>query len=152
MAMALKLKTWDNQIFEVEQHVAVQSISIKNMIDDGYSEDVIPLPNVDGKTLAMVLDWCKTHLDKDVDMPKLKKYEADFLDVDEAVLYSLLMAAHYLEIKDLLEQCYQKVANMIKGKTTQELRTTFKIENDFTPEEEREIREKNPWAFARENC
>jgi S-phase kinase-associated protein 1 len=36
---------------------------------------------------------------------------------------------------------------MIKGKTVEEIRTIFHIENDFTPEEEEEIRRENKWAF-----
>ncbi|KAL0005184.1 hypothetical protein SO802_012745, partial [Lithocarpus litseifolius] len=43
--------------------VAVQSLAIKNLVDDGCTKNVIPLPNLDGKTLAKVLEWCKSHLD-----------------------------------------------------------------------------------------
>ena len=39
------------------------------------------------------------------------------------------------------------VANMIKGKTPEEIRKTFNIMNDFTPEEEEEVRRENQWAF-----
>ena len=37
------------------------------------------------------------------------------------------------------------VANMIKGKTPEEIRKTFNIRNDFTPEEEAKVRADNPW-------
>jgi S-phase kinase-associated protein 1 len=36
---------------------------------------------------------------------------------------------------------------MIKGKTPEEIRKIFNIENDFTPEEEEEVRRENQWAF-----
>ena len=39
------------------------------------------------------------------------------------------------------------VANMIKGKTPEEIRKTFNIKNDSTPEEEEEVRRENQWAF-----
>jgi S-phase kinase-associated protein 1 len=35
------------------------------------------------------------------------------------------------------------VANMIKGKTAEEIRKTFNITNDFTPEEEAQIKKEN---------
>ena len=35
---------------------------------------------------------------------------------------------------------------MIKGKTPEEIRKTFSIQNDFTPEEEDQIRRENEWA------
>ena len=36
---------------------------------------------------------------------------------------------------------------MMKGKSAEEIRKTFNIKNDFTPEEEDEIRKHNQWAF-----
>jgi len=41
----------------------------------------------------------------------------------------------------------QAAADMIKGKTPDEIRKIFNIKNDFTPEEEEEIRRDNQWAF-----
>lgn len=38
------------------------------------------------------------------------------------------------------------IANMIKGKDTEEIRRIFNIQNDFTPEEEEQIRLENEWA------
>ena len=38
------------------------------------------------------------------------------------------------------------VATMIKGKSPEEIRKLFHIKNDFTPEEEAQIRRENEWA------
>jgi S-phase kinase-associated protein 1 len=35
---------------------------------------------------------------------------------------------------------------MCKGKTPEEIRVTFNIVNDFTPEEEKQVREENKWT------
>ena len=39
------------------------------------------------------------------------------------------------------------MADMIEGKTSEEIRKTFNIKNDFTLEEEDEVRRENQWAF-----
>jgi len=50
-------------------------------------------------------------------------------------------------VKPLLDLCCMTVANLIKGKTPEEIRRTFGIKNDFTPEEEEEVKRENQWAF-----
>jgi len=78
---------------------------------------------------------------------EVKAWDAEFVNVDQATLFELILAANYLNIKCLLELTCQSVANMIKGKTPEEIRKTFGIKNDFTPEEEEEVRRENQWAF-----
>jgi len=62
-------------------------------------------------------------------------------NVDTEALNSetLLQAANYLDIKGLLDVTCKTVANMIKGKTPEEIRKTFNIKNDFTEEEEAQV-------------
>lgn len=61
----------------------------------------------------------------------------------------LIQAANYMDIKPLLDVGCKTVANMIKGKSPEEIRKTFNITNDFTPEEEEQIRRENEWAEDR---
>ena len=61
-------------------------------------------------------------------------------------LYGFLQAANYVDNKKLLDLTCQTVADMITGKTPEEIRKIFKIKNDFTPEEEEEVRPENQWA------
>merc|ERR1712117_193605 len=49
-------------------------------------------------------------------------------------------------IKGLLDVTCKTVANMIKGKTPEEIRKTFNIKNDFTPSEEEQVRKENEWC------
>ena len=57
-----------------------------------------------------------------------------------------VQAANYMDIKSLLDLTCAKVASMIKGKTPEDIRKTFNIVNDFTPEEEAKVREENKWC------
>ena len=64
--------------------------------------------------------------------------------------FFLIQAANFLEIKDLLDLTCKTVANMIKGKSPEEIRVTFNIKNDFTPEEEEQVRKENEWCDERQ--
>ena len=61
------------------------------------------------------------------------------------MIFDLILGANYMDIKPLLELASSKVASIIKSKTTEEIRKTFNIINDFTPEEEQQIIKENKW-------
>jgi S-phase kinase-associated protein 1 len=151
----VKLKSSDDEMFEVDEAVAFESQAVKNMIEDTGIDAPIPLPNVSSKILAKVIEYCKYHVENqktNEDKPatpedEIKAWDADFVKVDQATLFDLILAANYLNIKNLLDLTCQTVADMIKGKTPEEIRKTFNIKNDFTPEEEEEVRRENQWAF-----
>lgn len=56
-----------------------------------------------------------------------------------ALSVCLFQAANYLDVSDLLSSGCKAIANHIRGKTVEELRAFFNIENDFTPEEEARV-------------
>lgn len=58
-----------------------------------------------------------------------------------------MQAAHYLEMTKLVDLTCQRVADMLKGKTVEEMREILGIESDLTKEEENAIRQQNSWAF-----
>ncbi|KAF8406619.1 hypothetical protein HHK36_008709 [Tetracentron sinense] len=146
------LKSSDGETFDVDEAVAVESQTIKHMIEDNCADNGIPLPNVTSKILSKVIEYCKKHVetpkieDRGID-EELKNWDAEFVKVDQATLFDLILAANYLNIKSLLDLTCETVADMIKGKTPEEIRKTFNIKNDFTPEEEEEVRRENQWAF-----
>ncbi|KAM3391325.1 hypothetical protein ACQJBY_012788 [Aegilops geniculata] len=153
----ITLKSSDGEEFQVEEVVAMESQTIRHMIEDDCADNGIPLPNVDSKILSKVIEYCKKHVQADASSSTstaaaapaedLKSFDAEFVKVDQATLFDLILAANYLNIKGLLDLTCQTVADMIKGKTPEEIRKTFNIKNDFTPEEEAEIRRENQWAF-----
>ncbi|BFG21269.1 hypothetical protein CerSpe_075430 [Prunus speciosa] len=146
----ITLKSDNNQTFEVEVAVAMQSQTIKHMVEDDCVDDVIPLPNVTSSVLAKVIEYCKKHHEEDADVKNketLKSWDTEFVKVDMYELFDLILAANYLDIKSLLYLTFQTAADMIKDKTPEEIRVIFNIENDFTPEEEKKIRKENEWAF-----
>ena len=123
-----------------------------------------------------MIEWCVHHKgdppaanDDDADSRKkttdIEEWDQKFMQVDQEMLFEIILvglfrcftcsfglthrtsqAANYLDIKALLDVGCKTVANMIKGKSPEEIRKTFNIQNDFTPEEEDQIRRENEWA------
>ncbi|TAQ88292.1 hypothetical protein B7494_g3376 [Chlorociboria aeruginascens] len=153
----------DNVHIEVDRVVAERSMLIKNMMDDlgeVASKTPVPIPNVNEPVLKKVIEWCEHHKadppvspDDDSDSRKkttdIEEWDQKFMQVDQEMLFEIILASNYLDIKPLLDVGCKTVANMIKGKSPDEIRKTFNITNDFTPEEEEQIRRENEWAEDR---
>jgi S-phase kinase-associated protein 1 len=76
----------------------------------------------------------------------VQEWYANFVYIDQEKLFELILAANFMDIKPLLDLTCAAVASLIKGKTPEEIRKTFNIVNDFTPEEEAAVREENKWC------
>lgn len=153
----VKLVSQEGEIMEVDQEIIAKSVLIKGMIDDSGVEEEIPLPNVKKSILTKIVDFC-TYI-KDNTPPEIEKplrsnnmsdvttpWYAEFVNLEQDVLFELILAANYMDIKTLLELACAKVASVIKNKGIPDIRKYFSIENDFTPEEEAQIMEENKWA------
>ena len=120
--------------------------------DDDDEDEVreIPLPNVEDAVLKKVIDYC-THYQEE-EMTKIQTplisnkiedmvqpWYANFVMVEQTLLFRLVTAANFMDIKPLLDLTCLAVAVLIKGKQASELRTMFNISNDFSPEEEAQV-------------
>jgi S-phase kinase-associated protein 1 len=164
------LKSSDGEEFEVSEEVAMQCKAISPLIEDGWDQIPIPLYNVTAKILRKVIEYCEQHVNAahalETEMKKaeedssttpassrmsaeeLRNWDKQFVDVDQETLYELFMAADYLDINSLLHLACQKVADMIKGKSPNEIRQILHIKNDFTDEEEQRIFLEDRWASS----
>jgi S-phase kinase-associated protein 1 len=162
MAETVKLSACDQndgEFIEVPKEVACMSVTIKNLIDDLGANDVpIPLHNVTKKILDKVIQYCQHHTDHptpktegddDKKSDDILPWDKEFCEVDQNTLFELILAANYLDIKPLLDLTCKTVANMLRGKSPEEIRKLFNIKNDFTPEEEERIRRENEWIEER---
>ncbi|CAL8120400.1 unnamed protein product [Prunus armeniaca] len=81
----ITLKSDDGETFEVEEAVAMQSQTIKHMVEDDCANGAIPLPNVTSIILAKVIEYCKKHHEEHVDgenKEDIKNWDAGFVKVD----------------------------------------------------------------------
>ena len=150
----------------VDLAVANQSGLVKDYLGDaGFTSDNLPeepvlIMEVKEDILKKIIEWCEHHKNdpstKDDDKSDIRsktldisEWDQNFMKVDQETLFGIIMGANFMEIKPLLDTGCKTVANMIKGKTPDEIRKTFNITNDFTREEEEQIRKENEWAEDR---
>jgi len=123
-------------------------------VDDGScqhgTDEVIPLCNVDTATLGKIIDYCRHHKGKQPELVSkplrsrdlidcgVGKWDSEFVDIEQDMLFKLIGAGNYLDIESLLDLCCAKVASMIKGRTADEVMQQFNI-SDFTPDEEAQV-------------
>lgn len=166
---SLKIKTSDGDIVESDVSIINHLITLKNMYEDlkNMCEDlkfgemthdgtVVPV-QISTSTMKLVVKFVEHLKTSPNPEPSEKKdkekgehlifdpWETEFLNLERSALFELILAANFLECKPLLDLGCRKVASMINGKTVAEIRETFNIVNDFTPEEEEKIRKDNEW-------
>ena len=152
--MFISIKTKDEHIFKMPIKNVLKSFTIKSLlglddisdvkdIQEDISSDEIPL-DVTLDILTKINVFLDKNNEDNNDYDWNNTYIADFND---EVLFDIILAANYLDIKDLLDLSCKRVADDIKKcKTPQEIRRRYNIKNDFTPEEEEEIRNENAWC------
>lgn len=149
MSGKVKLISSDKQEFDVDNKVARMNEYVATRMDAG--ERVILLDTVSGKSLSKVLEYCVYHAaNPSVYVPPQKPedyhtddiipWDLEFCKVDQVTLFELILAANVLKNTCLEHIMCKTVANMIKGKTPQEIKRKFNIKNDFTLKEVSEVR------------
>ncbi|KAL6657443.1 hypothetical protein ACP70R_005223 [Stipagrostis hirtigluma subsp. patula] len=168
----ITLKSSDGMAFEVSAAAAKLSVILDAMIETGCVVDgPISLRNITALTLEKVVAYCQKHSEAEVKSGEklmsddatneigshdpnedVKTWDEYFIsNLGQEGLLAVILAADYLEIEQLLDAACHKAADMIKGKTPDEIRASFNLNNDFNPEEERLMAQEHGWAYD-ERC
>lgn len=171
MSKTATLISNENDSFEVSFEKVFASAMVKSVIDPEYGDDLceeeedtqVPLPMISTPILRKIVDYMNHYglnLPQIVtplrfkDMAKnVGEWECNFLDMERDELMELLRAADYMDMGGLILLCSAKLANNIMGMSTEEMREYLGIVNDFTPEEEVELKKELEWTndvFKRE--
>lgn len=166
--MLVTLVTSDEKKITMSRTAACQIEAFRDLIGDLGVDKDIPLPNVTEEVLLVIKEYAEYKVvnpnpPEPVPDPKKKnakpveRRSEDILPWDKAFMaklqlpqiYALLIAINALKYKDLFDLGTKTVANMAKGKSVEELRTTFNLKNDFTPEQEASNIAENSWCDER---
>jgi len=154
----ITLVSSDGEKFQVSEKAARRSQLIKGIIEDYPDDPEVPLHNVKSPILQRIISYLENYRDsepREIEKPLpsnnfndcIDAWDFQFIDLEIEVIFEIIFAANYMDIKPLLELASSKIASIIKGKSPEEIRRIFNIQNDFTPEEEAQIREENQWCM-----
>ena len=145
----------DNEKYEISSKAAKRSTVISNVLESYPEDSEIPIPNVTSKILKVIIEYLNHYENEEpsiIEKPLknnfrecVNEWDYDFVNKDKDTIFEIILGANYMDIKPLLEVTCAKIASMINGKTTEEIREIFDIENDFSPEEEKQIQEEDKY-------
>jgi S-phase kinase-associated protein 1 len=143
--------------FTITRQQAELSELLKPFIAEGSGDEPVPVPDVSSKVIKYIIQFMENYVAdpmKDIEKPLkstvmkevVQEWYAEFVEGADKDMFELILGANFMDIKPLLELTCAYTASKIKGKSPEEIRKIFDVTNDFTPEEEAQIREENKWC------
>ncbi len=138
-----KLKSDDNQIFEIETESLKLSAFLSNLIlDFPDEEDEIPINGVNGKYLKLIVDFLNHYKTEEIkEIPKplptgdlslyIPQWDYNYinnLSLEETI--ELLNAAQILDINDLINLASAKIGSEMLNGTVEEVLDKFTIKDN----------------------
>ena len=136
----------DNSCIHVFNYESIinNSGTLKNMYEDTCLEEnnIFPILTITKDTFIRILEYCfYKSIIQDEEQFKQKLIEIKYLSLQDEDIFKLILASNFLFIQSLLDLTCSKIAEYISEcDTSEEIRKRFNIKNDFTPEEEEEIK------------
>lgn len=154
MSRNLTCTSSDGDKFTIDEKSAQRSGLLKGLFED-YKDDMedTPMADISSLILKKVFEYLEHYKESDpkeiprplpsADMATVcSEWDIKFLsDLELDSVFDVINAANYLDVKPLLDLTCAKIASEMKGKTADEIRTKFNIENDLTEEEMKEYEE-----------
>mmetsp|Transcript_9881 Transcript_9881/g.12446 ORF Transcript_9881/g.12446 Transcript_9881/m.12446 type:complete len:161 (+) Transcript_9881:211-693(+) len=151
--ITVNLISAENEKFPVPLKVAKMSTMICNNIDEDeeITDKDFQCLKVSTDVLSKVVEYC-THYQTVEEMNEIstplngetvedivkQEWYCNFCKVEREMLFNLVAAANYMDIKPLLDLTCLAVSVSIKGKSVEELRSIFKIADPQTSEQKEE--------------
>mmetsp|Transcript_1486 Transcript_1486/g.1485 ORF Transcript_1486/g.1485 Transcript_1486/m.1485 type:complete len:177 (+) Transcript_1486:33-563(+) len=161
----IKLISSDNEEFEISDKAAkLSNVILDQLEEDGGDQQEIPLPNIRGQVLALVVSFLN-HYQTEPMTKIIKPLRSSDLSTlvqpwyfefirgkpekpfDLEYISELILAANFMSIGPLLELSGAAFASQVRDKESTQLKELFGFEGELVPVDEKQIREENPWAL-----
>ena len=147
--MSIKLKSNDNQEFEISSEACNVSRYLQNKVKEGNNE--IELEDIKGEILKFVVDYLNYYSNNEIpkipevlasnDLQKeVSDWDFQFINpLSYEQTFHLINAGLLLELDHLHDLSCAKIAAFMKGKSPEEVNKEFTIECQLTQEEAKQL-------------
>ena len=146
----LTLYSKDHQSFLLTKEAAASSDLLRTMMEGDPDASEVQLFHIDSLVVRKVIDYLEYHrtvppraIEKPISSTSMADlvdaYDCAYIEVEQELLFRLLLAANYLHVKPLIALCCAKFASLIKNKTPEQIKATFGIRGDCSAQEEADI-------------
>jgi S-phase kinase-associated protein 1 len=153
MSKNITIISSDGQNITIDEKSAKRSNLLNGVLLDFKEDSEVPTPSVRGEVIKKVVEYLTHYMESEPKkIPKplpstnlldvTDEWDVTFINsLDLDFTYEIVNAANYMEINSLLDLACAKLAALMTGRTEEEIREMFNIENDLSPEELKEYEE-----------
>lgn len=134
----------DGTIFDVSADICSKFKVISSVADE--LDEIFPVP-VMSDIFEKIVDFYTFRKCNSTEWNLLEVHEKKFFETSPDVLFDIISAANFLDSSEILDHACAAVANLLRDKTPDEIRTILKIDSVYSRAEESEIMREHQWAF-----
>ena len=149
----IQISSSDGNIYKISKKAAMRSKLLKGMIEDFPDDVSFPLKSIKGNILEKIKEYLMHYKDEDpqkIEIPLksnnfsecVNNWDFNFLGNDIDIIFDLLEAANYMDIKPLHELVSAFLGSNIRGINSNNIFKDFEIEELTEKEKEQMMNDK----------
>ena len=145
----ITIESKDGKKVVIAKKAALRSGVIKGLLEDYPENTEFPLNQINGNTLEKIKEYLIHYQESEPEKIQIPlkslnfnecvpEWDFNYLGEDVDMIFDLLHASNYMDIKSLFELTSAKLGSKIKGMTSQQVKNDFEIP-ELTPEESEQV-------------
>ena len=145
----IQISSSEGKIFKITKKAAMRSGILKGMMEDYPDEETFPMKNIKGNIMEKIKDYLihyENEEPQEISIPLksnnfsecVNNWDFNFLGNDVDIIFDLLEAANYMDIRPLHELVSAYLGSNIRGINSYSIFKDFEID-ELTDKEKEEI-------------
>ena len=151
--LLIKIKASDGKVVEITKKAIFKSGLLKGIMEDYPDNTEFPLNQVNGAILEKIKEYLIHYQDiepEKIEIPLksinfkecVSEWDYNYLGDNIDLIFQILNASNYMDIKPLFELVSAKLGSKIKGITSEKVKNDFEIPEPNEEEQEQIIKDK----------